>query len=251
MEEPHITSEDFVRYLERRFDKPRRDFQVGRRVMLSYVAGLPAFVQSLSLVEAPTRLFRDPYYSRPAAPPADISVMRGPIGAPAAVSVVEELVALGAQEIWVLGYCGSLQPHLSYGALLIPNAAHVDEGTSAHDGRTGPSHPNADLLMVLTGAAPDVPVGALWTTDAIYREMPSQIRRYQEQGVLGVDMETSALFHLGHHLGVPVGALMVVSDELFHAWSPGFGSEAVQEGCSHAYQVMSGILTRSDRVSCP
>ena len=161
------------------------------------------------------------------------------------------MVALGAQEIGVLGYCGSLQPHLSYGSLLIPNAAHVDEGTSAHYGRTGPSHPNANLLTVLTGAAPDVPVGALWTTDAIYREMPSQIRRYHEQGVLGVDMETSALFHLGQHLGVPVGALMVVSDELFHAWNPGFGSEAVQDGCRRAYQVMSSVLIRSDRACRP
>lgn len=249
MEQPHIAPEDFVRYLERRFDKPRRDFLVGRRVLLSYVAGLPAFAQSLSLVEAPTRLFRDPHYSRPAAPPVDISVMRGPIGAPAAVSAVEELVALGAQEIWVLGYSGSLQPHLTYGSLLVPNAAHVDEGTSAHYGRTGPSHPDPDLLTLLRRAAPDVPVGALWTTDAIYREMPSQIRHYREQGVLGVDMETSALFHLGQHLGVPVGALMVVSDELFHAWNPGFGSDAVQDGCRHAYQVMASVLTRRDRAS--
>ncbi len=246
MEQPHITSEDFVRYLERRFDKPRQDFLVGRRVLLSYVAGLPAFVQALSLVEAPIRVFRDPCYSRPAEPPADITVMRGPIGAPAAVSAVEELVALGAQEIWVLGYSGSLQPHLTYGSLLIPNAAHVDEGTSAHYGRTSVALPDAKVLSLLMRSAPDVPVGALWTTDAIYREMPSQIRHYQEQGVLGVDMETSALFHLGQHLGVPVGALMVVSDELFHAWNPGFGSDAVQEGCLRAYQVMAAILTRRD-----
>ncbi|MDA8199522.1 MAG: nucleoside phosphorylase [Thermaerobacter sp.] len=246
MEQPHITAEDFVRYLERRFDKPRQDFRVGRRVLLSYVAGLPGFVQDLSLAEAPTRLFRDPYYIRPVEPPVDITVMKGPIGAPAAVSAVEELVALGAQEIWVLGYSGSLQPPLTYGSLLIPNAAHVDEGTSGHYGRTGLAHPNADLLALLTRVAPDVPVGALWTTDAIYREMPSQIRRYQEQGVLGVDMETSALFHLGQHLGVSVGALMVVSDELFHAWNPGFGSEAVQQGCRRAYQVMAAVLTRRD-----
>ena len=244
MEQPHITSEDFVRYLERRFDKPRQDFLVGRRVLLSYVAGLPAFVQTLSLMEAPTRLFRDPYYSRPADPPVAITVMRGPIGAPAAVSVVEELVALGAEEIWVLGYSGSLQPHLTYGSLLIPNAAHVDEGTSAHYGRTGLAHPDPDLLTLLRRAASDLPVGALWTTDAIYREMPSQIRHYQAEGALGVDMETSALFHLGEHLGVPVGALMVISDELFHAWNPGFGSEAVQEGCRRAYEIMGEILTR-------
>lgn len=212
-------------------------------MLLSYVAGLPAFVQALSLVEAPTRLFGDPCYSRPAEPPAGITVMRGPIGAPAAVAAVEELVALGAQEIWVLR---CIQPHLTYGSLLIPNAAHVDEGTAAHCGRTGVAHPDAKVLTLLMRSAPDVPVGARWTSDAIYREMPSQIRHEQEQGVLGVDMETSALLHLGHHLGVSVGALMVVSDELFHAWNPGFGSKAVQAGCRRAYQVMAAVLTRRD-----
>lgn len=244
MEHPHITAEDFARYLERRYDQNRRNFLVGRRVLLSYVGGLSAFVSSLSLAEAPTRLFRDPYYSRPTEPPADITVMRGPIGAPAAVAVMEEMVVLGAEEIWVLGYTGSLDPHLRCGALLIPSAAHGDEGTSAHYGRTGLSHPDPALLSQLTRAAPDVPVGALWTTDAIYREMPSQIRRYQAEGMRGVDMETSALFHVGQHLGVAVGALMVVSDELFQPWNPGFGTDAVQDGCQRAYRIMGEMLTR-------
>lgn len=244
MEQPHITPEDFVRHLERRFDKPRREFLVGRRVVLSYVAGLAALIEQLSLAEAPTRLFASPFYSRPAAPPADITVMRGPIGAPAAVATVEELVALGAQEIWVLGYAGSLDPRLTYGSLLIPDAAHVDEGTSAHYGRTELATPDSELLRLITQAAPDALAGALWTTDAVYRETPSQIRHYQAQGALGVDMETSALFHLGAHVGVPVGALMVVSDELFHPWNPGFGTDAVQEGCRRANQLMERILTR-------
>ncbi len=244
MEQPHITPEGFVRHLERRFNQPRQNFLVGRRVMLSYVAGLPALIEHLSLEEVPTRLFASPFYSRPEAPPADITVMRGPIGAPAAVAAVEELVALGAQEIWVLGYAGSLDPRLSYGSLLIPDAAHVDEGTSAHYGRIGLATPDPGLLHRVTAAAPDALVGAVWTTDAIYRETPSQIRHYQEQGAMGVDMETSALFHLGAHLGVPVGALMVVSDELYHPWNPGWGTEAVQDGCRRASEIMADMLTR-------
>jgi uridine phosphorylase len=243
-ERPHILPGDFVKYVERIHGMSAEQFLVGRRVLLTYVRGRDSLIQDLGLGEAPVRLHPHPVYTRPGTPPAEISVMRGPIGAPLAVAVVEELVALGAQEVWILGYAGSLTPDLRYGSLFIPDAAHVDEGTSGHYGRTGIAHPDPGLLDALTSQAPDVATGPIWTTDAIYREMPSQIRRYQALGVKGVDMETSALFNLGAHLNIPVAALMVVSDELFHAWQPGFGSDEVSEGCQRAHGIMKALLTR-------
>ena len=50
--------------------------------------------------------------------------LAGPLlGAPQGVMVMEKLIALGAKRIWILGWCGSLQPHLVSGDLIIPTTA--------------------------------------------------------------------------------------------------------------------------------
>jgi purine-nucleoside phosphorylase len=35
--------------------------------------------------------------------------------------------------------------------------------------------------------------GQVWTTDEIYRETKEKLRKFMEEGLLGVNMETSAL----------------------------------------------------------
>jgi uridine phosphorylase len=52
-------------------------------------------------------------------------------GAPHAVVGIEKLIALGAERIWVLGWCGALDPNLSIGDIVIPSKAFSEEGTSA------------------------------------------------------------------------------------------------------------------------
>ena len=55
--------------------------------------------------------------------------LSGPfLGAPYAVMGMEKLIALGANRIWVLGWCGSLQPHLRIGDLVVPVSALSEEG---------------------------------------------------------------------------------------------------------------------------
>jgi uridine phosphorylase len=51
------------------------------------------------------------------------------LGAPQAVMGMEKIIALGAKKIWVLGWCGSLQPYLKIGDMVIPTAAISEEGT--------------------------------------------------------------------------------------------------------------------------
>jgi uridine phosphorylase len=59
--------------------------------------------------------------------------LAGPLlGAPQGVIVMEKLIALGAKRIWVLGWCGSLQPNIAIGDLIIPTTALSEEGTSTH-----------------------------------------------------------------------------------------------------------------------
>jgi uridine phosphorylase len=61
-----------------------------------------------------------------------VSVFGTPLGAPQAAIVLERLIAMGARKILSFGCCGSLQPDLGVGSLVVPTDALCEEGTSAH-----------------------------------------------------------------------------------------------------------------------
>ena len=78
---------------------------------------------------------------------------------------------------------------------------------------------------VLSGS--DIPFheGVVWSIDAIFRETREKVEKNKKNGVLAVEMETSALFTVGAYRDVEVCAILVVSDELSGvAWQPGFKS---------------------------
>lgn len=157
------------------------------------------------------------------------------IGAPQAVMVLEKMIALGVQRVVTVGWCGSLQPEVKIGDVVLPTGAFSEEGTSRHypveETETGPS---ARIFRILKEKLREpefvVHLGKVWTTDAPYRETPRKVQFYQESGALAVDMETSALFQVAHFRAIELGSILVVSDELFDMkWTPGFRESRFQE----------------------
>lgn len=184
------------------------------------------------------------------------------VGAPAAVMLAEELIACGARRLVSVGYAGSLQPAVSVGSFFIPTACLSEEGTSAHyalsgegtgwAGETvpGPSPQLARLLQAACEAEGIQPVtGTVWTTDAPYRELRSKVERYRARGVVGVDMETSALYTLGRFRGVGVCHLLLISDELWHEWRPAFGSPELRAAEDRAAAVLARLLREGGLVA--
>jgi uridine phosphorylase len=165
-------------------------------------------------------------------------------GAPNAVILLEELVAFGVKRAVFLGYCGSIQGHIGVGEAILPTRSIREEGTSYHylpkgmschaDQRT---HSLIHEGLLKCGIEPYV--GMCWTTDALYRETPEKIRHYRSKGVLGVDMETSAVFCLGIFRNIRVGSVMVVSDTFSESsWEGGFSSEKVRTMMRMVCQIM-------------
>jgi len=162
--------------------------------------------------------------------------LAGPFfGAPHAVMGLEKLVALGAGYIWVLGWCGSLQRDFHIGDLFVPTQALSEEGTSTHypiPGKIIASDPSLNRILTeaITRSDHEFKAGEIWTTDAIYRETPEKVIRFQERGILGVDMEMSALMTVAAYRSAALSALLVVSDELSELkWKPGFSSPRLNE----------------------
>lgn len=164
----------------------------------------------------------------------DVSFTTFAIGAPGTVAVMEELAAAGASRFIGLGMAGSLMEGAPVGSVILPLECIREEGTSYHylpaSVRVGPNHRLHEALSgALTRAGLAHRSGPHWTTDAIYRELVEKIEAYRARGVLGVDMETSAMYAFGEFTGAAVANLLVVSDELWHEWRPAFHSDELRE----------------------
>ncbi len=158
-----------------------------------------------------------------------ISCASMPIGAPATIAIMEEMIACGARLFVGVGTAGSLQPTAPVGTFILPTSCIREEGTSRHylppRAALAPSpRLAAELVKACEAGGDKVLSGPLWTTDAPYRELTAKVRRYSRRGVLGVDMETSAMYALGQFRGLEVCNLLVISDELWPTWRPAFGS---------------------------
>ena len=174
--------------------------------------------------------------------------LAGPfLGAPHAVIAMEKLIVLGAKRIWVLGWCGSLQPDLLIGHLIIPTGAVSEEGTSRHYpilDRTLESNTELNCILEEALLQKGLPFskGSVWTTDAPYRETPEKVKAYRNQGILSVEMEISALMTVALYRSVAMAGLLVVSDELFDLkWRPGFSNPLLKKNSRVAGKILLGL----------
>ena len=161
--------------------------------------------------------------------------------------IMEEMIACGARTFMGLGWAGSLQPDLPVGSFIIPTTCISEEGTSAHylgHGKKPVANLKADqiLAQALESAAKKAGVstrpGPQWTTDAPYRERRDKVRSFRQAGILGVDMETSAMYALARFRGVRVCNLLVISDVLGSEWQLGFGTDLLQAANEIAQEVV-------------
>ncbi len=181
-----------------------------------------------------------------------ISFLNLPVCAAASVMTMEELIACGAKKFIALGWAGSLQQELPIGSLIMPTVCTSEEGTSKHYvNDTVDLVPDEELKSYILATARDkgieITTGHHWTTDAPYRELNSKIEAYRKQGVLGVDMETSAMYALGIYRDVSVCNVLVISDELWHDWNPAFESDEVRKGTRRAQSL---ILNCAENLLC-
>jgi uridine phosphorylase len=172
-----------------------------------------------------------------------VTIVRFPIGAPAAVAMMEEMVACGMRTLITTGAAGSLQEHAPIGTIVVPTSAIREEGTSHHYApHDVPAEPDAGVVERIAGLLDQRAIpylqGENWTTDAIYREHRAKIDLYRRAGVVTVDMELSALWTVGTIRGVRCGAVVAVSDELHgETWELGFGGDTMMRGLTKAARV--------------
>jgi len=191
------------------------------------------------------------------------SVVAPFIGAPYAVMLAEVLWAWGVEILYVMGWCGALDAHMSAGDILVPDGAWIDEGVCSHylpdnqyvdrigtaayvDAVDGSAHRRLRAMLDTAGMA--YRRGPIWSTDAIYRETPAQIAGFQSLGALAVEMEMAALFSAARYRGKDIAAALVVSDTVSTTrWKPGFGAAAFKHSRRRLAALLAELMTCSKK----
>jgi uridine phosphorylase len=170
------------------------------------------------------------------------------IGAPAAAAALEELAAMGTSAFVSVGTAGSLQSDVNIGDLVLCEAAIRDEGVSHHylppaKLATAQASMTAALAAALRRAGVPFRAGSSWTIDTPYRETVAEVRRYQAEGVLCVEMEAAALFAVAEVRGLQVSSAFAISDSLADlVWNPQFHGPPVQAGLITLFEAAVSAL---------
>lgn len=218
-------------------------------VMVSNGADFKRLHRALPLTEHPAHLMMSRLFvSNDGRADARYAVAGPVVGAPYAVMLMEPLIAWGAREVLFMGWCGAISPRVNIGDVIVPTGAIIDEGTSPGYGAASmdtacPSEAmNRRIISALTARGSEFHEGRVWSTDAIYRETPEKVARFQAQNALAVEMELSALFTVGRYRGIQVGAVLVVSDELTTlTWKPGFKDDRFGRARTTLIEVLKNL----------
>ena len=148
------------------------------------------------------------------------------LGAPACVGCFEDVIAMGAKRIILLGNCGVLDKNIKDCGIIIPTRAIRDEGTSYHYA------PPADFIdvnkkyveefiSVLDTFGYPYVRGITWTTDAFYRETRDKVAVRKAMGAVCVEMECAAMQAMCDLRGVEFFQFFYAGDNLDHSnWDP-------------------------------
>lgn len=150
---------------------------------------------------------------------SSLTVTSHGIGAPGAAIAFEELIAAGAKQIIRVGTCGSLQPDVYPGQLVIASAAVQNTGYGREIVPAGyPAVADAALVLALQHAAAQQKLpahtGIVLTRDAFYNGVVNantpDYAQMSQANVLAVEMECAALFLIGSLRRVSTAAILAV-----------------------------------------
>lgn len=159
--------------------------------------------------------FTGRYRNRP------VSVMGTGMGIPSVSIYVHELIhEYHVNTLIRVGTCGSLQPDLKTGDILLAMCASTDSNTNKLKFGGMDYAPSASfpLLQSALQAAKDmgtrVRVGSVLSSDTFYLDDPSWYRVWAEYGILACEMETSGVYTLAARNRVHALSILTVSDSV-------------------------------------
>lgn len=150
-----------------------------------------------------------------------VSVFNSRIGSPVASNCTYYLRFTPCRSIVYTGLIGALQPHIRVGDLILPTAALRGEGSSKYFvEEIYPAVADFGLLQAISSTLDEVYVdceiekhfGPIYTTDSFATETKEFLEYWRSRNLLGIEMETSAIYTIAGLYGIKAAAVHVVSD---------------------------------------
>ena len=147
-----------------------------------------------------------------------ICLVQAPVGAPAAVQILDWLISYGVREVVSAGSCGSLVDYAE-NVFLVPYKALRDEGTSYHylpPSRYVDVSDRSRHAILQTLQAHNLPYHEVktWTTDGFFRETKGKVASRKQEGCAVVEMECSALAACAQMREIVWGEILYTADTL-------------------------------------
>lgn len=193
-------------------------------------------------------------------------------GAARAVEPVHIFGEIGdTPRVVLIGSCGGIAPSVRTGDVVVPEQVVVEESTSAHyreavedraADRSPPDRAAADPALVAEACAAlrrrAIPchAGTTVTTSALLTQHPAQVEGWARAGLLGVDLEASAVYSAAARFRMRAAALLFCWDELARgrSWLATFSPEEVARqsaGDEATYDSALEIGCRAGAASTP
>jgi purine-nucleoside phosphorylase len=177
-----------------------------------------------------------------------VSVQTTGMGTPSFSIVVEELLRLGARKLIRVGTTGGIGRGIRTGDLVVATGATPVDGTTHTYLHGDPFAPVPDfhltraLVEATEAAGVRHAVGPVATVDVFYNPDADYVTKWRGRGILGFEMEASALFYLaararGAGEDVRAACILTVSDTL-----------SEDEGSEETYLALTDLEAATDRM---
>ena len=147
-----------------------------------------------------------------------LTIINYGIGSPNAATIMDLLVACNPKGVLFLGKCGGLKETSEIGHFILPIAAVRGEGTS-HDYFPSevPALPSFKLHKFVSEKiiekGLEYRTGVIYTTNRrVWEHDKAFMKQLKKTTCIGIDMETSTIFIVGHYNEIARGALLLVSE---------------------------------------
>ena len=134
---------------------------------------------------------------------------------------INELIkTYGVKTLIRVGTCGAIQEDLPLGQVLLATGACGDSSANTlyFEGKQFAATPDFDLLYSAYeyAKANNIKVipGTIFSTDSFYDDVPNRWHRWIEHGVIGVEMESQALYTIAKKRKVKALSILTVSDNI-------------------------------------
>jgi AMP nucleosidase len=155
----------------------------------------------------------------PSATADGITIINFGMGSPNAATIMDLLSAVEPNAVLFLGKCGGLKKKNKLGDLILPIAAIRSDGTSNdYLPQEVPALPAFKLQIAVSSAisqyGKEYWTGTVYTTNRRVWEYDARFKKYLvKTRAMAIDMETATIFTVGFANEIPVGALLLVSDQ--------------------------------------